>query len=295
MIEATGEGIWSIDSGKPGTHLCISFGVHGNERAPIDAGLGLVKAFESGELSIHAGFLLLVHANPVASSQDRRWSEDGIDLNRCFHPDKLKGAPVNYEERRAQTIAAAIRTNQIDHLVDFHCTVEPGERFLMQHPPVDHAPSARTYELLRAEVLLADPDLNFGGVSLDEYTATRGGVGICYETGWIHDPSNRPSAVREEMQNLLVGLGLCAGEPQRYGDKSLLRLAEVLKCEQEGFTWADGIGQNLQALEKGTALGHYADGSAVTLEQDATLIFPKKKAELLQPGKPMVYLGIESG
>ena len=61
-------------------------------------------------------------------------------------------------------------------------------------------------------------------------------------------------------------------------------------CEQEGFTWRDGVGENLQALEGGAVLGVYADGKEVVLEEDATLIFPKKRPELVQVGKALTLL-----
>jgi hypothetical protein len=51
------------------------------------------------------------------------------------------------------------------------------------------------------------------------------------------------------------------------------------------------VGENLQALPAGSLLGRYASGREVRLDQDATLIFPKKKPELVQVGKPLVYLG----
>ena len=79
--------------------------------------------------------------------------------------------------------------------------------------------------------LLADPDLNFGSVSLDEYMSTRGRVGICYETGWIEDPDNTPESVHAEMVNVLTGLGLLAGEARSFAEKRFLQLEEVVLCE----------------------------------------------------------------
>lgn len=291
-MKTLGTGIWSVESGREGPSLAISFGVHGNERAPIDAGQRLRVEFENGMRTLECGRLLLLHANPRATEQDDRWSEGGVDLNRCFHPDVLAREPALHEERRAHELVAALEAADAEVLVDFHCTVEPGRRFLMQHPAVDHAPSRRAYELLAADTLLADPDLNFGGVSFDEWMTTRGRVGICYETGWLGDPANTPDAVHAEMVNLLVGYGLLAGEATRYGDKTLLRLAGTIPCEREGFAWHEGVGENLQALSAGAVLGAYADGSEVVLDTDAVLIFPKKKPELVKLGAPLVYLGV---
>jgi len=285
--------MWLAESGEPGTTLALSFGVHGNERPPIDAGLALVAELESGALAIARGRLLLIHSNPRATEEDRRWSEGGVDLNRCFGKAVQAKQPELYEEQRAQEVARVLERHDPEVLVDFHCTVEPGDPFMMQHPGVDHAPSRAVLRLLSARVLLSDPELNFGNVSLDEWMGTRGKVGICFETGWIQSPDCTPEFVLGEMKNVLAGHGMLAGvEPRLHDDKTLLQLDHVIRCEGDGFRWRDGVGSNLQALEKGTVLGAYADGTEVALPVDATLIFPKKKPELVEHGKPLVYLGV---
>jgi len=294
-LHTVGDGMRLAESGAPGPRIAIAFGTHGDERAPIDAGLELVARIERGALELAAGTLLLVHSNPLASAQDRRWSEGGVDLNRCFHASVLAREPALFEERRARAIAAALDDHAIEALVDFHCTVEPGRRFLMQHPPaLDEAHRAVT-RWLRADVLLADPRLWFGGVSLDELLSTRGRVGVCYETGWIRDPANTPESVLDEMTNLLAGTGLVAGDATAHDEKRRLELDAVVRCEGDGFRWEDGVGENLQELRAGTRLGAYADGTPVELESDATLIFPKKKPELVERKKPLVYLAARRG
>jgi predicted deacylase len=249
-----------------------------------------VRAFEAGELELEAGKLLLIHANPRASAEKRRWSKGGVDLNRCFHRDVLARDPVLFEESRAREIVTALRDHGTEILVDFHCTVEAGPRFLMQHPPVSDAAHRSVFELLQGEVLLSDPEMNFGGVSLDEWMSSRARVGICYETGWIHDPANTQESVYAEMRNVLIGTGLFGGECARYRDKKTLQLEDVLICSGDGFRWDEGVGVNLQELAAGTRLGAYSDGTPAVLEKEATLVFPKKKPELVKLGQPLVYI-----
>jgi predicted deacylase len=291
MVEQLEEGIWFVDSGREGPSVCISFGAHGNERPPIDAGLELLARLERGDIEVTSGRLLLIHSNPRATEADERWSPGGVDLNRCFHADVLARTPELYEETRAREIVAALEHAGAEVLVDFHCTVEPGRRFLMQHPPVDDEAHRRVYALLGAEILLSDPNLNFGAVSLDEWMSTRGRVGICYETGWLGDPELTPDAVLAEMLNVLAGLGSIEAPATTHTSKELLQLDHVVLCEGPGFVWADGVGVNLQALPSGTVLGTYEGERTVELERDSVLIFPKKRPELVQPGKPLVYLG----
>jgi predicted deacylase len=293
MLQAVGERMWLAEGVEPGPALAISFGVHGNERPPIEAGLRLVRELETGELFVARGRLLLIHANALASEQGARWSAGGVDLNRCFSRRSLAAEPTRYEERRAREIAGALERVRPEVLVDFHCTVEPGDPFLVQHPPVDHAPSREVLRLLSAKVLLTDPDLVFGAVSLDEWTATRGKVGICFETGWIRSPACTPASVLEEMLNVLAGHAMLPGiEARHHDEKTPLRLDRVVLCEGDGFAWREGVGENLQALPAGTVLGAYADGSELTLPIDATLFFPKKRPELVERESPLVYLGV---
>ncbi len=282
--------IWQFPSHRPGPRVCISFGVHGNERPPIDAGLRLSEELARHPELIEHGDLLLIHSNPKGSEQDSRWSEGGVDLNRCFDEATLSRTPELYEEQRAHEIVQALEDFRPEILVDFHCTVEPGERFLMHHPAADDAAHRAVTRWLRAEVVLADPHLHFGGVSLDEWMSTRGKVGICYETGWIGDAALTPESVHGEMLNVLRGVGLVEGEAQEFSQKRFLELEKAHPCEEEGFRWEPGMGNNLQEVARGSVLGKYASGGAVTMEQDVTLIFPKKKPELVQLGKPLVYL-----
>ncbi len=291
MLRSIGEDVWLAESGVPGTRLCISFGVHGDERSPVDAGLRLVDELRSGGLELAAGELLLVHANPRATAADQRWSAGGVDLNRCFQANALARNPKVYEEGRAREIVAVLERVGAQVLVDFHCTAEPGRRFLMHHPPPDDEAHRRVRAFLRADILLADPALEFGGVSLDEWMSTRGRVGICYETGWVGDPNNTPEYVLEEMKNLLGGLEMVRGiSVRRHPEEDPLQLERVLRCEEEGFVWREGIGENLQPLPAAAVLGSYASGREVVLEEAATLIFPKKRPELVQVGEPLVYL-----
>ncbi len=290
VLEHVGEGLWQAESHHPGPSLAIAFGVHGDERSPIEAGLMLVAELERGTLALERGRLLLLLANPRAGEERSRWSRGGVDLNRCFQRPVLEREPALYEERRAREIVEVLERARSEVLVDFHCTVEPGKRFLMHHPALDDPAHRKVAELLSAEVLLADPELLFGGVSLDEWLSTRGKVGICCETGWTNDPANTPRGVLGEMKNLLAGLGCLAQGFERWPDKQRLELFAALTCEGEGFAWRAGVGENLQSLPQGTVLGAYADGRKVVLEQDAALVFPKKRPELVQPGKPLVYL-----
>lgn len=239
---------------------------------------------------IAAGSLLLVLGNPKALEQDRRHTLGGVDLNRCFTDSILRQPPQHHEQARAQELARAVEA--VDVLVDFHCTVEPGGRFIMHHPDDDR--HQQVAALLDAPVVLSDPALLFGGCSFDEHLSTRGRVGLCYETGWIGDPACEPERILAEMRSLLQGLGVLEGEPVCLYQQRRLVLTERICCPESGFDWADGIGENLQSLPSGALLGHSRAGTPLLLSGAATVIFPKKHPELLRPGQPLVYLAADA-
>jgi len=45
-----------------------------------------------------------------------------------------------------------------------------------------------------------------------------------------------------------------------------------------------------EGMDRRMKLGEYSDGTEAVLREDATLIFPKKNPELVNPGQPLVYL-----
>ena len=274
-----------IRSGLPGPVVCFSFGVHGNERPPIEAGLALKAMLERDGLD--RGALLLVVGNPEAVAQGLRWSRGGVDLNRCFHPETLRQPARLAEHHRARALVAAMA--EVAVLVDFHCTVEPGERFTMHHP--DDATHRDIDALLGVSVSVADPELVFGGVSLDEHLSTTGRTGVCYETGWIGDPANTPARILDQMRNVLRGLGLLLDAPAtRQPPAQALVLTGLLRCPPTGFTWASGVGHNLQHIPTGTVLGTDGNHDAIRLTSAAVLLFPKKQPELVTAGLPLVYM-----
>ena len=97
---------------KPGPHLLITAGVHGDEYEPILTVLRLLSAMKGKTFS---GTLTLVPVvNPSAFSQATRCGEDGLDLARTC-PGKPDGSLT---ERIAHEISELIR--QADYFIDLH-------------------------------------------------------------------------------------------------------------------------------------------------------------------------------
>jgi len=97
---------------RPGPHLLITAGVHGDEYEPMFTVLRLVREMEG---KVFAGTLTLVPVvNQSAFSRASRTGEDGLDLARTC-PGKLDGSIT---EKVAYEISTLIR--QADYLIDLH-------------------------------------------------------------------------------------------------------------------------------------------------------------------------------
>ena len=294
MSTRSDDGTFLVESEMPGPVVCIAYGVHGDERPPIDAGQLLQSMFDLGALALSEGKLLVLFANPLATAANKHWSQDGTDLNHCFHPGMLVSKSDRHEERRAREIVEILEREEVEILVDFHSTLEKDERLCVQHPGAADDRHLEITRLLTSKIVLSDPGLILGGASLDQHMSTTGRVGVYYQTGRQGDGSNTPVAIRNEMVNLLAGLGMIDGRAFRtFPKKRHLELTEMVECREQGFQWNRGVGKSLQTLDEGTLLGTYANGNVVILGEDSTLVFPEKAPDLVQVGKPLVFLAQE--
>ncbi len=284
-------GVCLIDSGSSGPNLCIAAGVRGDEPAPVDAIQQLLAMFATDEIGLSEGKVLLLAGNPLALAQDLPWSKDGVDLDRCFHQADLARPPEAYEERRAREIVRLLDEAEIEILVDFHAGAAPGRGLLVQQAPLACERHLEVTELLAAGVLISDPRPCAAGASLDRFVFGHGGVGVRYELGSLEEPRDLLRFARDEMINLMAGLGMIQGRAFRTrGSKETLEIRDVLLSEAEGFRWFDGMERNLQLAARGTTLGAYANGRCVTLQADAVLVLPARRPDPLLPGEPLVYL-----
>ncbi len=103
---------YCIDSNKPGPHVLLTAGVHGDEYEPILTAMALID--ELPEM-LKAGRVTIVPVtNETAYFNQSRYGEDGLDLARVC-PGKSNGTIT---ERVADEISALIK--QADYFIDMH-------------------------------------------------------------------------------------------------------------------------------------------------------------------------------
>lgn len=97
---------------KPGPHLLITGGVHGDEWEPMQTARRLIRELDPAQLS---GKITLVPVvNEAAFARGKRTAEDDLDLARTC-PGREDG---NTTERIAAALTALIRT--ADYYIDLH-------------------------------------------------------------------------------------------------------------------------------------------------------------------------------
>lgn len=87
-------------------HIVLSCGIHGNETAPIEICVGLIKQLLLGEIAL-AHRVLFIIGNPPAINQNKRFVDE--NLNSLFaNTAKQKQADVNFERKRAALLESAV-------------------------------------------------------------------------------------------------------------------------------------------------------------------------------------------
>src|SRR5687768_6482594 len=103
---------YKIDSGKPGPHVLITAGVHGDEYEPIVAAGKLVE--EITTLLQNGSLTIVPVVNVSAYTHGSRCGEDGLDLARTC-PGKPNGTIT---EQVAFQVSELIRN--ADYYIDLH-------------------------------------------------------------------------------------------------------------------------------------------------------------------------------
>jgi len=126
------EGLWRIshDGTWPRPHVLVVGALHGNEPCGLRAIEGLRAQAEAGALDGLAGTLLLLHGNPPATEQGRRFTEGGTDLNRLFDyafERALKVSEWTTEHHRAAALRPVL--SDADAALDLHSSTRPTPAF----------------------------------------------------------------------------------------------------------------------------------------------------------------------
>ena len=278
------ESVWQWHGPIDGPGVLVFGGIHGNEVTGVRLVEELRRDVDAGTLSLAAGTLTLAIGNPLAVERNARGSEPYADLNRLFSPSALDGAGTSYETVRARELAPLIAA--ADVLIDLHATNKPSDPFLAC---VNDTPRHR--ELCRfftCEKMLFIPDSIIPGTT-DAYVDAHGGIGICFESGWVGDLS-RVGEMRTAVDGMLAYLGLVPGNATLPPDdgRAAYMVTETVVLDDRGFAFATGRGtRSFEPFVPGDLIGTRGTDQ-VLAPYDGVLVFPKVP-ELWKVGSPVGF------
>ena len=274
VMQKISSGIWQVSGSRPGPHLVILGGVHGDEKTGIEVVKELYAMFQERKEKLCVGTLTLILGNEEAIKINKRGTSPEYNLNRMFTEHHLSGPVLDfYESRRAHELASILQS--VDISIDIHSTSVPGRPFL---PCAFTARHEKIYRWFDADLVLTDPDFILGGerATTDEYVDSCGGTGICFETGFAGDTSRLP-VVLESILNLLADKKMVSRSRSRTPPKpayKVYQLTRKILLTDEGFHYAGKFPEPFQEVRKGEIIGYHGK-RAERAEQEGVIAFPK--------------------
>ncbi|CDG83490.1 succinylglutamate desuccinylase/aspartoacylase domain-containing protein [Janthinobacterium agaricidamnosum] len=285
----------------PGPRLIVTGAVHGNETCGTRGITRVMQQLDSGALRIKAGSVTFVPVtNPLAYAKGERSGDR--NLNRNLFPNDH---PQDFEDHIANWLCPLL--GQHDVLLDLHSFNADSQPFVMVGPrnndgplqPFQHEQKERalarrlgvkrfvdgwlhTYGQGVQRRLSNDKEMALVlryGVGTTEYMRSTGGYALTLECGQHNDPA-APEVAYTAIINTLAFLGLIdAPAPPAIADADLEFLNMVVVHDKASAgdtfvrTWS-----SFDRVRQGDQIGTRADGTPVTAEFDALILFPDSKA-----------------
>lgn len=204
-----------LSADAPGPTVLLQAGIHGDEIAGVHA---LEELLEDGLRPDRGRILVIPVMNPPAYRLQKRASEGGLDLNRCFPGD---AEHARYEPRIAASIMALIDEEQPDLVATLHeshkrydpnVTPSFGQTLVYGVLPCPPLLSTVVHKLNQQ---LADPSERWATHHYPVATSSTevivdavGCVGTCVETWMGFALGRRVQMQREVATHLLETLGV---------------------------------------------------------------------------------------
>ncbi|MEM1417009.1 MAG: succinylglutamate desuccinylase/aspartoacylase family protein [Myxococcota bacterium] len=267
-----------------GPRVAVLGAVHGDEPVGLRTLDALKAAFAAGTLPLR-GELVLIHGNPAASGEGRRYTRGGEDLNRAFAAPQ---DPRSVEARRAAELRPLLET--LDAAIDLHSASAPTAPFAVALGGDASLTLARRLGLGRVTCGW-ERRSDVGEGSALGVVASRGGPAIAVECGQHDDQGARVLARRVTACFLreVGSLGALAGqsEPPRPEEASLLTIAGTLPKPTSSFRFARPV-VAFEQLRAGAILGH-ADGAPVRVPESLDGTYALLPNDRVPVGVPVVY------
>jgi len=279
--------LWQFKGSEVGSHIMILGGIHGNEKTGVAVINKLYKIFSEGQEKVIRGILTFGFGNEEAIATNVR-GVNGRNLNRFFTKQHLSGSPENfYESQRAHILAPLLASADI--LLDLHATFYKSEPFLACANSSEHEKIFRWFE---ADTVLIDPNFVIGGerATTDEYVDECGGIGVCFEAGWMEDVTLVDSTLKSVLsilrdQKVLAKKNVSPAPQHNY---RVFELFSKTNLTKDGFCYAEQIGMESFFPVGGGQIIGYVGEQKIIVPEDGVLIFQRTEDQW-RLGEPIFF------
>lgn len=278
--------VWllSADPTFPRPHVGVLGSLHGNERCGLSVIERLRAEASSFAKQLRQGTLVLVHGNPRATEQNRRFTEGGVDINRLFafgYEHDLAREAWTYEHHRALALRPVL--SQLDAAIDLHSATHPTEPFVISGRS-ERARERAVRLGLRAVFGWEGPGMLMDHVAIGDLV-NRALPTVAVECGQHEAETTAENAWRATLA-FLATLDVFDFEVGERGHSYEL-FGRIVKPSVNFALSRDFDG--FDKLEPGELLGS-GDGISVRVDRETHLILPTATA---QRGEDLVFLAAQ--
>ncbi|HMR04756.1 MAG TPA: succinylglutamate desuccinylase/aspartoacylase family protein [Polyangiaceae bacterium] len=278
---------WELsgDGSFTGPWVGVIGALHGNEVAGLEVIESIKTDADGFAKRLKRGTVVLVHGNPKATEEGRRYSKGGTDINRLFAYqwiEELAPEAWAYEHHRALELRPLM--TGLDAMVDLHSASQPTVPFaICDGRPEGIALSQKTG--CKVTFGWDGPGMLMEHVSIGALVA-KGRPAISVECGQ-HKGADTAKVAHDVLTRFLGGLGLSDHATAETAAESYELFGRLVKPTLHFELERDFA--SFDRLLAGSVLGH-GDGVTVSVDRDAFLLLPTPKAVR---GEDIVYLAHE--
>ena len=270
----------------PKPYVGVGGSMHGNEPCGAEAIRRIAFAFENGTLAPAKGTIFLVHANPEATSQGRRHTREGEDLNRLWDfefTETLREEAWGYEHHRVLELKEVL--GGLDVFLDLHSagTSTPAFGVSNGEAQIDEiAKQIGIAYLVQSWHGLADKVI-IGFLKLTGIPA------LSVECGAHDDPKISETAQEIAMNFLRVTGAIDDGHGTNGSDVRTVHVVETITKPSEEFHFG-ARWTGFQQLAPGTLVGRDRV-TEIRVSQACYAVLPNLN---VQVGDDVIYLAVDA-
>lgn len=260
--------------------------MHGNEPCGGKALRRIASAFENRELEPVKGTVFLIHANPEATSQGRRNTPKGDDLNRLWDfefTETLRQEAWGYEHHRVLELKEVL--GDLDIFLDLHSaqTATPAFGVSNGEAPIDQiAKQIGISFLVQSWYGLADKVI-IGFLKLSGVPA------LSVECGSHDDPEIIDKAHRIAMDFLRVNGAIEDDTELNGSDVQTVHVLETITKPSDEFAFG-APWTGFQQLEPGTLVGRDRV-TEIRVSRPCYAVLPNEDVDV---GDDVIYLAVDT-